>query len=89
MVKLFDDAADKNVANYVVYAKAADSKIYVDSAFGTQVKQVELENAFNKGRLVVMVGNIATAPIYISANKVAVISTSAGTVAEYSALATV
>lgn len=88
MMKIFDDAKDKNVANIVVYAKSADNKIYLESAFTTQVKQAELEDAFNKGRLIVMVGTVATAPLYVNANKVGVISASAGTVAEYTAVAT-
>lgn len=88
MVKIFDDAKDKNVANVVVYAKSADSKIYLESAYTTQVKQAELEDAFNKGRLIVMVGDVAAAPIYVNANKVGVISASAGSVTEYTAVAT-
>lgn len=68
--KVFDDARDKNVANFVVYGKAADSKLYYDSDYTTQVTQADVEDAFNKGRLIVMNSTTALVPIALSANKV-------------------
>lgn len=75
MLKIFDDAKDKNVANYVVFGKAADSKIYVDEAFETQATQAEIEDAFKKGRLAVAVddgndGYNYLVPFALEANKV-------------------
>ena len=37
--KMMIDANDKYVANYVVYGKAADKKLYYDAAYTEQVTQ--------------------------------------------------
>lgn len=84
---VFNDAADKNVANYVFYGKSADSKIYLEADYKTQVNQSVIEDAFNKGRLIIVVGSVSANPIYVSANKVGVIAASAGTVTEFAAKA--
>lgn len=68
--KIFDDARDKNVANFVVYGKAADSKLYYESTYTTQVKQADIEDAFNKGRLIIMNSTTALVPIALAGNKV-------------------
>ena len=90
MNKIFDDAKHKNVAAFVVYAKAADNKIYEDSAFTSQAKQADVEDAFNHGRLIVMNGAVALIPVALDANKVATIDVSGTTVsgAEWAAVAT-
>ena len=90
MIKIFDDAKHKNVSAFVVYAKAADSKIYEDSAFTTQAKQADVEDAYNHNRLVVMNGTVALRPVALDANKVATIDVTGTTVAgaEWAALAT-
>ena len=90
MNKIFDDAKDKNVAKFVVYGKAADSKVYYDSAYTTQVTQADLEDAFKKGRLIVMNSTVALVPVALDANKVATIDVSGTTVtgAEWAAVAT-
>lgn len=90
MNKVYDDAKDKNVANFVVYAKAADSKVYYEAAYTTQVTQADLEDAFKKGRLIVMNGTVALSPVALDANKVATIDVSGTTVtgAEWAAVAT-
>jgi len=85
-----DQFKDKNVANFFVYAKAADSKIYLESTFTTQVKKAELQDAFRKGRLLVIgAGEKVYAPIYVDGEKVAVVDTvsSAVAIVEYSAVA--
>ena len=95
MQKIFDDAKDKNVGAFVVYGKAADSKIYYEAAFTTQAKQADVEDAFLKGRLLVAVpdGNDGfnyLAPFALAANKVttaSVVSTTL-TAVEWTALAT-
>lgn len=90
MNKIFDDAKHKNVSAFVVYAKAADSKIYVDSAFTTQATQADVEDAYNHNRLIVMNGTVALKPVALDANKVATIDVSGTTVtgAEWAAVAT-
>lgn len=90
MKKIFDDAKHKNVSAFVVFAKAADSKIYEDAAYTTQVKQADVEDAYNHGRLVVMNGDVALKPVALDANKVATIDVSGTTVsgAEWAAVAT-
>lgn len=81
MKKIFDDAKDKNVSNYVVYGKSADSKLYEESTYTTQCKQVDIEDAFRKGHLIVMNGNVALVPVALSANKVTTVVVSSGSVA--------
>lgn len=90
MKKIFDDAKHKNVSAFVVFAKAADSKIYVDAEFEEQAKQADIEDAFNHGRLIVMNGDVALVPVALDANKVATIDVTGTTVAgaEWEALAT-
>ena len=90
MNKIFDDAKHKNVAAFVVYGKAADSKIYVDAEYETQATQADVEDAFNHGRLIVMNGDVALVPVALDANKVATIDVTGTTVAgaEWEALAT-
>lgn len=90
MNRLMDQWKDKNVANYFVFAKAADSKVYLEAAFTTQVKESELQDAFKKGRLVVVgAGGKMYNPIYVADEKVAVVDTvsSAVAIVEYSAKA--
>lgn len=88
MLKIFDDAKDKNVANFVVFGKAADSKIYEDEAYTTQAKQADVEDAFKKGRLVVMNGTTVLVPVALAANKVTTITGTSPAGTEWVALAT-
>lgn len=90
MNKIFNDAKDKNVANFVVYGKAADSKVYYEAAYTNQVTQADLEDAFNKGRLIIMSGDVALVPVVLNANKVTTVALSSGSVAgtEWAAKAT-
>lgn len=72
MKKIFDDAKDKNVATFVVYGDTTDNKLYLTATGDNkvQVKQVELEDAFNKRRLLIVVGDATFVPVSIAANKV-------------------
>ena len=90
MKKIYDDDKHKNVSAFVVFAKAADSKIYVDAEYETQATQADVEDAFNHGRLIVMNGDVALVPVALDANKVATIDVTGTTVAgaEWEALAT-
>ena len=51
MERIYDQAKDVHVATYVLYAKTADKKLYLESSYTTQVTKAELEAAFKKGRL--------------------------------------
>ena len=83
------DGNDKHVGKYVVFGKAADSKIYVDSEFSEQVAQDDVVEAFKKGLLLVQVGNDVFEPVKVSGNKVVVLDLSSGSVSgkEYAAKA--
>lgn len=70
MERVFDDANDKNVASYVVYGKASDSKLYDSTAEDAkQITQEELANLFAKGRLIVKVSTASYAVVKVAANK--------------------
>lgn len=70
MERVFNDANDKNVASYVVYGKASDSKLYDSTANDAkQITQEELANFFAKGRLIVKSGTASFAVVKVAANK--------------------
>lgn len=89
MMKIFDQAKDKNVAAYVFYGKTADKKLYYESDYKTQVTQSVLQDAFKKGRMLVIDGNTTLAAVSLAANKVSTVSKTASTVdlTEWSAVA--
>lgn len=70
MQAIYDDAKDKNIANYVFYGNTTDSKLYYSTAEDAeQVKEEDLLDAFQKGRAVVaVVGDDSTA--YYAVTKV-------------------
>ena len=87
---VFDDANDKNVAAYVVYGKASDSKLYDSTAEDAkQITQEELANFFAKGRLIVKVSTASYAVVKVAANKAYTVDLVSGTVSvtEWSAKA--
>lgn len=57
MIKvIFDDAKDKNVANYVIFGDSEDGKLYYSEGEGkVQVSQADLKDFFLKGRLLICV----------------------------------
>lgn len=90
MERVFDDANDKNVAAYVVYGKASDSKLYDSTAEDAkQITQEELANSFAKGRLIVKVSTASYAVVKVAANKAYTVDLVSGTVSvtEWSAKA--
>lgn len=91
MDKIFQDAKDIHVTAVIVYGKTSDSKIYVDPDFETQVDQAVVEDAFNKGVLLVKVGTASYRPVKVAANKVTIAelagSPAAATLTEFSAKA--
>ena len=81
MERVFDDANDKNVAAYVVYGKASDSKLYDSTADDAkQITQEELANFFTKGRLIVKVSTASYAVVKVAANKAYTVDLVSGTV---------
>mgnify|MGYP000473833148 FL=1 len=54
--KLYEQGNDLHVANYMAYGKTADHKLYADAAFKKTVTEVEIKDAFQKGRLIVVEG---------------------------------
>lgn len=70
MKKVFIDAVDKNVAAVIVFGKAADSKLYIDAAYTTQVEEAVVVDAFVKGTLLVVDGDATLKPVKIEGNKV-------------------
>ena len=74
--KMMIDANDKYVANYVVYGKTADKKLYYDAAYTNQVTQSDAEDAFLKGRLIIKAGTDYIYPVSLSAHKIKTIDAS-------------
>jgi hypothetical protein len=90
MERVFDDANDKNVAAYVVYGKASDSKLYDSTANDAkQITQEELANFFAKGRLIVKVSTASYVVVKVVANKAYTVDLVSGAVSvtEWSAKA--
>ena len=86
---IYIDGNDKHVGKYVVFGKAADSKIYVDADFSEQVAAADALEAFNKGLLLVQVGTDVFEPVKVSGVKVTVLDVVSGAVTakEFSAKA--
>lgn len=73
MEKIFQDAKDKYVTAVIVYGKTTDSKIYVDADFSEQASIDVVKDAFEKGVLMVKVGDAEFRPVKVAGVKVAVI----------------
>ena len=54
--KLYEQGNDLHVANYMAYGKTVDHKLYADAAFKKTVTEVEIKDAFQKGRLIIIEG---------------------------------
>ena len=70
MFKKYIDAKDKNVAARIVYAKAADHKLYLEPEFETQASEVDVVDAFLAGVLVVADGDAFVRPAKVDGNEV-------------------
>lgn len=90
MKKIFQDAKDKYVTALIVFGKAADSKLYEDAEYTKQVDQADVEDAFEKGVLMVVVGTAEYRPVKVAGNKVTIVDISSGSVtaSEFQAKAT-
>ena len=79
MERIYDQAKDVHVATYVLYAKTADKKLYLDS-YTTQVTKAELEDAFKKGRLLIFDGTNYLVAISMAGGKVKTVGMGASAV---------
>lgn len=90
---VFDDAKDKNVANYVAFGDSSDHKLYYSEGEGkVQVSQADLNDAFLKGRLLICTNSadgVYEVAVKVAANKVSTMGTASSAVAfvEWTALA--
>lgn len=78
MEKKYITANEKNVGALVAYGKAADSKLYYESTYTTQVTQADAENAFSLGLLLIKDSTKLLKPITMDGNKVLTASMVAG-----------
>ena len=60
--KIYEDAKDLHVSGRVVYVKAADSKIYTDSATTTLAEGGDVFSAYITGNLVLVNGGSMCVP---------------------------
>lgn len=61
--KFYEQVKDLHVANYMAYGKTADHKLYADEAYKETVTKAEIEDAFKKGRLVIIEGANYLVPV--------------------------
>ena len=61
--KFYEQGKDLHVANYMAYGKTADHKLYADEAYKETVTKAEIEDAFKKGRLVIIEGANYLVPV--------------------------
>lgn len=80
MERIYDQAKDVNVATYVLYAKTADKKLYLEPSYTTKVSKAELEDAFKKGRLLIFDGTNYLVAISMHGGKVKTIGMGASAV---------
>ena len=80
MERIWDQAKDVHVATYVLYAKSADKKLYLESSYTTHVTKDELEDVFKKGRLLVYDGTNYLVAISMTAGKVKTVGMGASAV---------
>lgn len=68
--KFYEQGKDLHVANYLTYGKTADHKLYADKEYKETVTKAEIEDAFKKGRLVILEGASYLVPVAFGANGV-------------------
>lgn len=61
--KLYEQGKDLHVVNYVAYGKTADHKLYADEGYKETATKAEIEDAFVKGRLVIVEGANYLVPV--------------------------
>ena len=63
MDKIYQDANDKNVAAFVIYKKAAQTKAYADADCTTQLTTAQLKDAYIKGAVIKLDDGAIVKPI--------------------------
>jgi hypothetical protein len=82
MKKIFKDAKDKNVGKYVVYGDSTDNKLYYTTDENKeQVTEEDLNDAFVRGGLVIVVGDATFVPVSVEANVAKTVDTVSSAVA--------
>lgn len=72
MMKILEHSKDEHVRAVVVFAKAEDSKLYVDNKFTTQLEEADLNELFLKGLLLICTdeeNSVYEKAVKVSANK--------------------
>ncbi len=78
MNPIFQIGDEKNIRAFVAYGKESDGKLYEDSGFKVQVEADEAQNAFEKGMLLVDIGDAGeVAPVAFVGGSVIVLKYSA------------
>ena len=89
MEPIYEQSKDLHIRNFVAFGKAADSKLYKESTFTTQIKEAELQEMFKKGMLLINTGEEAFAvAVCVNGEKAYTVAASTSVaVTEWSALA--
>lgn len=78
MNPIYQIGDEQNIRAFVAFGKEADGKLYEDAAFKTQVEATEAQNAFEKGMLLVDIGEAGkVAPVAFVGGSVIVLKYSA------------
>lgn len=78
MNPIYQIGDEQNIRAFVAFGKEADGKLYEDAAFKTQVAAAEAQNAFEKGMLLVDIGDAGeVAPVAFVSGSVIVLKYSA------------
>ena len=73
MDKVWKRLEDVNVMSVVAYGKKADSKLYYEPEYKTQVTQSEAKAAFERGMLIINDGTNLLSPVSMVTNKITTI----------------
>ena len=73
MKRMYFDANDKNIATFVVYGDTETDKLYTDTAKTVEATTAEVEDAFMKNLLTVVVGDDTFKPVKYSGGVVTVV----------------
>lgn len=89
MNPIYQVGDEKDIRAFVAFGKEADGKLYEDAEFKTQVEAAEAQNAFEKGMLLVDIGDAGkVAPVAFVSGSVIVLKYSEATDATETASAT-
>ena len=64
MKPIYNDAKDLQVRKFVVYGKAADHKLYLDSAYKKLAAEADIVDAFDKGMLLIVEATGSSVPVF-------------------------